>query len=125
MGPICVKNTKKYGRGVFATRDIKKGELIEEAPVIFVPQKERRFLKKTIVSEYYFYWGEHYEDAAIALGFGSFYNHSYTPNATFNENLVNQSIDFYAIDDIKAGDEITINYNGDPDDKSPLWFEED
>lgn len=124
MGPICVLDRENYGRGVFATRDIEKGELIEEAPVIVVPYKERKYLKKTIMSEYYFNWGEH-TDAAIALGFGSLYNHSYTPNATFTNNLVNQTIDFYAISNIKEGDEITINYNGDPDDKSPLWFVED
>ena len=37
LRPIVVKDTKKYGRGVFATRLIKKGELIESAPAIIIP----------------------------------------------------------------------------------------
>ena len=39
----------------------------------------------------------------------------------YNED--NLSIEFYAEADIKKDEEITINYNGDPTDKSPLWFD--
>ncbi|HWL25392.1 MAG TPA: SET domain-containing protein-lysine N-methyltransferase, partial [Ureibacillus sp.] len=35
----------------------------------------------------------------------------------------NHSIDFYAMRDIHEGEEILVNYNGDPEDQSPLWFE--
>jgi SET domain-containing protein len=121
VAPICIKNTQKYGRGVYATSDIKKDELIEVTPVLISPKKEWKYLKKTILVNYCFYWGD-YNDTAIPLGHGSLFNHSYTPNATFDNNEENLSIDFYAIADIKAGEEITINYNGDLEDKSPLWF---
>lgn len=30
---------------------------------------------------------------------------------------------FYAIDAIPEGSEITINYNGDPGDRTQLWFD--
>lgn len=123
MFPIYVKSSDKYGRGVYAARDIKKGELIEQAPVIVSSHSERKYLDKTIVADYFFNWGKHYKQSAIALGYGSIYNHSYTPAAIFENNLANESIDFYAIRDIMAGEEITINYNGDPDDKTPLWFD--
>ena len=63
------------------------------------------------------------EDKALALGYGSLYNHSYTPNARYFTNIENQSIDFYARKDIREGEEIMVNYNGDPEDQSPLWFE--
>ncbi|MFD4929731.1 SET domain-containing protein [Peribacillus butanolivorans] len=121
MAPICIKNTGKYGRGVYSTRDIKKGELIEVSPVLISPEKEWEYLEKTILFNYCFFWGDH-NDIAIALGYGALFNHSYTPNATFDNNEDNLSIDFYAITNIKEGEEITINYNGDPEDKSPLWF---
>ncbi|WP_047153436.1 SET domain-containing protein [Aneurinibacillus tyrosinisolvens] len=123
MKPIYIKNTGKYGRGIYAARDIKIGELIEESPVFVSPKTERKYLKKTVVFDYCFNWGENYEDTAIALGYGSLFNHSYNPNATFINNLANLTVDFYAIADIKEGEEITINYNGEPEDKSPLWFE--
>ncbi len=123
MVPIRIKDTGKYGRGIYATRDIKAGELIEVSPVLISCKNEWAHLKKTVLFDYCFTWGENYEHSAIALGYGSLYNHSYTPNATFDNNVDNLSIDFYAIVDIKAGEEITINYNENADDKSPLWFD--
>jgi uncharacterized protein len=121
--PICIKDTEKYGRGVFATRDIKTGELIEVSPVLTSCKNDWKYLKKTVLYDYCFSWGENYEHTAIALGYGSLYNHSYTPNAMFSNNIDNLSIDFYAIADINNGQEITINYNEDSEDKSPLWFD--
>ena len=38
---------------------------------------------------YCFSWGDNYEHTAIALGYGSLYNHSYTPNAIFTNNIDN------------------------------------
>jgi uncharacterized protein len=113
----------KYGRGIFATRDIKKGVLIHESPVIVSPRDEYKYLKKTIMIEYVFWWGEDYEECALALGYGSLFNHSFTPNALYKLNLKNQTIDIFAYTDIKTGDEILINYNGDPQDKEPMWFD--
>jgi len=69
---------------------------------------------------YIFWWGE---DKAIALGYGSLYNHSFNPNAYYITNIENDSIDFYSGMDIQKGEEILINYNGDPDDQSPIWFD--
>ena len=120
MRPIIMKNTEKYGRGIFAIRNIKKGEFIEEAPVIVIPIIEWKLMKKSILSNYVFRWRE---NKALALGYGSLYNHSYTPNARYLTNIENQSIDFYAREDIQEGEEITINYNGVSTDQSPLWFE--
>lgn len=120
MFPICVKETGKYGRGIFAIRDIKKDELIESSPIVVSPKNEWKYLEKTKLFYYCFYWGR---DTAIALGFGSLFNHSYTPNATFYNNEEQLTIDFYALTDIKAGEEITINYNGETEDQSKLWFD--
>lgn len=120
MFPICVKDTGKYGRGIFAIRDIKKDELIESSPIVLSPKSEWKYLEKTKLFYYCFHWGR---DTAIALGFGSLFNHSYTPNATFYNNEDQLTIDFYALTDIKAGEEITINYNGEIEDGSELWFD--
>ncbi|WP_420491363.1 SET domain-containing protein [Neobacillus drentensis] len=113
----------KYGRGIFATRNIYKGELIHEAPVIISPSSEYKKLKKTIFIEYVFWWGEDLEECALALGYGSLFNHSYTPNALYKLNLAQKTIDIYAHTDIKEGEEIMINYNGDPFDQTPVWFD--
>ncbi|MFJ7829564.1 SET domain-containing protein [Peribacillus sp. NPDC097284] len=116
-----MKNTGKYGRGIFATRDIKKDELLEVSPVVVSPKKDWKYLKKTSLFEHCFYWGD--DDTAIALGYGSLFNHSYTPNARYDNNEDRLTIDFYAYADILAGEEITINYNGEVDDTDSLWFD--
>lgn len=121
VSPICMKNTGKYGRGIYATRDIKKDELIEVSPVVVSPHKEWKYLKKTSLFEHCFYWGD--DDTAIALGYGSLFNHSYTPNARYDNNEDHMTIEFYAHADILAGEEITINYNGEVDDTGSLWFD--
>ena len=113
----------KYGRGIFATKNIKKGELFHEAPVIISPSDEYKNLKKTVFVEYVFWWGENLEECALALGYGSLFNHSFTPNALYKLNLTQKTIDFYAHTDIKANEEILINYNGDPEDKTSVWFD--
>jgi SET domain-containing protein len=51
------------------------------------------------------------------------FNHSYKPNALFKINFKKQTVDFYAHKNIKSGEEIFVNYNGDPDDQGSLWFE--
>lgn len=53
------------------------------------------------------------------------FNHSYEPNAIYEINFNNHTFDFYAFKDIKAGEEILINYNGDVDDKELLWFDQE
>jgi len=114
------------GRGVYARRDIKKGEIIERCPIIEVPKHDVSNLKESILVTYFFYFGRSKERLAIALGFGSMYNHAYKPNTTYKINQREMIIDFIALDDIKQDSEITFNYsNGSDtkDKKSPLWFE--
>jgi len=113
----------KSGRGIFSRKSIKKDEIIEECPVLVVPRKDYLILKKTVLRNYYFMWGK--VTCGICLGFGSLYNHSYTPNATFKINIKNRTIVFIAIKDIKKSEEITVNYNyGDPESKKTLWIKE-
>src|SRR5262249_22778378 len=95
--------------------------LIERCPVIILNPAERDRIGSTILEMYCFCWGTDSE-MAIALGYGSIYNHSYEPNAEFNRAVGEGAIDFVALRDIDRGEEITINYNGLPEDQSPIWF---
>lgn len=110
----------EFNRGVFATRNIKKGELLHEAPVIAYPNEEHVFIEKTLLADYAFEYGINH--TAMLLGYGMLFNHSYTPNATYDINFKNHTFDFFAYTDIKAGEEILINYNGEVDNEDPLWF---
>lgn len=112
-------------RGVFAKCDIAKGEVIERCPVILVSRHDTSNLSESILVTYFFYFGKKKERLAIALGFGSIYDHSYKPNATYKIKIKEEIIEFTAIKDIKKDEEITVNYNfGNPKDKGPLWFKD-
>jgi len=110
----------EFNRGVFATCDIAKGDLIHAAPVIAYPNEEHVFIEKTLLADYAFEYGP--DHTAILLGYGMLFNHSYQPNAIYDINYQNHTFDFYAYTDIKAGEEILINYNGEVDNNDPLWF---
>ena len=113
------------GLGVFASEEIQEGEVIEQCPIILISENQVPDLRKTELHNYYFMWGndEKNHKAAICLGFGSLYNHSYSPNATYRKLIEQGLIEFVAIKDIKKDEEITTNYNhGNPEDKTKLWI---
>lgn len=113
----------EFNRGVFATSDIQKGVLLHAAPVISYPNDQHQYIEQTILADYAFEYGMNH--SAILLGYGMLFNHSYQPNASYEINFEDHTFNFYALTDIKAGDEILINYNGDVDNKDPLWFNQD
>jgi SET domain-containing protein len=114
-------NTK--GRGIITAQEIPEGSLIEVCPVIVIPKSQLPVIHKTVLHDYYFLWGEEMDACAIALGFGSLYNHAVDPNANFILDMENQTIDIVALRDITAGEEITLNYHGEPGIQDALWFD--
>lgn len=110
----------EFNRGVFATQDIEKGTIFHEAPVIAYPNEEHEHIEKTLLADYAFEYG--IGRTAMLLGYGMLFNHSYDPNADYDINFKNQTFDFFAHKDIKAGEEIMINYNGEVDNNDELWF---
>lgn len=121
MEKMIIGNTTQKGRGVFAQRRLVKGELLEIVPVIVIPEKERTFIDQTVLTNYYYEWGEY--GIAIGTGFTSIYNHSYHPNAIYVKKLEQRVLEYFVWRDIEAGEEITVNYNsGNPEDQTPLWF---
>jgi len=123
-GKIYVAPSKieHAGRGVFAASNIDKGEMIERCPVIEMMEEGiRTSLEKISLRNYYFIWGEERDRAAVALGYGSIYNHSFEPNARYDKLIAEKRIDFVALKTIPKNEEITVNYNGNPADQQPLW----
>ena len=121
---ISESNINKAGRGVFASKNINKNEIIEICPVILAPESDLANLDKSIFVNYFFYFGMKKEQLAIALGYGSIYNHSYSPNAKYKLSVREKTITFTSLKNINKGEEITFNYKlGNSNSKSPLWFE--
>ena len=115
----------KHGRGIFSTKSYQTGDTIEESPVIVLNESDTEIIDNTLLYDYYFSWGKSSKKAAIALGNGSLFNHSYTPNAKYIKKLNRNIIKFVAIKPIENGEEILVNYNGSPNSKKLLWFKAD
>ena len=112
-----VRESPGKGRGVFARKDIKKGTMIEVVPLIVFDNAECEGAK---MATYVFEWTK--KTSAIALGYGSLYNHSFEPNARYYDGKKDTK-EFVALRDIKAGEEITVNYNGNPKKKDAVDFQ--
>lgn len=118
---IYTAPSEKKGRGVFASVEFERGDIIELCPVILISMNDRKIIHETGLHDYYFVWGDEDDMAAIALGYGSLYNHSDTPNAQFINDLENDLIIMECLKPIKPGDEIFINYV-DHRSTEQLWF---
>lgn len=117
--PFSVGISPQLGfRGLIAARNIKKNEILEKCPIVLIGKKEEEALKKTVIWKYYFEWNDKHH--CLCLGYGSLFNHSYSPNAKYTFDFKNKLLVFRSIMEIKQGEEITINYNFEPSSKDPL-----
>ena len=120
---ITVAPSKNRGKGVFATEKIKANTIIEISPVLVFSEKESRDAEKTLLYNYLFEWGDDVKKRALGLGYISIYNHSYKANCLYEMDFDHQTITIQSIKDIKIGEELFINYNADPNEKKPIWFD--
>lgn len=123
--PIEVRKIRKRGmggRGVFALKNFSAGEIIERCPILHLTPRERRLCEKTLLNYYIYPW-KNLRDAAVIMGYGFIYNHSYQPNAKWKPNLKTSEMVYRAIKPIKKDEEILIDYNGDYGGDEIDWFE--
>lgn len=118
-GLFIVEDSEK-GRSVYSAIDLTAGSTIEVCPVIIIPKKEVAIIHDTVLHDYYFEWPDGNGSIAIALGYGSLYNHSPNPNARFIMDLPREEMIVECKHPIAAGDEITIDYTG--GDEGDTWF---
>jgi len=117
---IRVANAPGKNRGVFSRKTIRPGTIFERVPVLILDESEVFSVTSQVLSDYVFKWDP--GQFALALGYGSLYNHSFNPNADFTLGP-DASITFTCVRKISPGEEITINYNGAPNNRSMLHFE--
>ena len=111
------------GRGIFTTEDIPKDTVIEISPVIVMTGAERKLLDQTLLHDYIFEWGADRKSCCMALGYVPLYNHSYRSNCEYEMDFTQRLITIRTVRFVKAGEEIFINYNGDWNNGSPVWFD--
>ena len=108
------------GRGVVAARRIRAGEIFDRVPVLVIPAGQAEVVESTLLENYVYNW--HNDGVAVALGVGSLYTQAFAPVAQYIKRFDDAVIEYQALVDIEIGMEITVNYNGDPKDQTPVWF---
>jgi len=120
---LSVQPTEAKGRGVFTSMPLLAGTTVEESPVIVMTKEDRIHLDKTLLHDYIFEWGPQEEECCMALGLVPIYNHSYESNCDYFMDFADDTITIQTVKNIEAGEELTINYNGDCKDDKKIWFD--
>lgn len=100
-------DTKKYGKGVFANKNIKKGELITAFGGYVISYNDFKRLPRAVqeipyqISDKFLFGPTKTSEFSPA----DYYNHSCDPNSGFNGQLF-----LVAIKDIKKGEQVTFDY---------------
>jgi len=104
---VAFGNTPDHGVGVYAKTAITNGELIEVAPLILV---DSDVMAVSNLNDYVYTINKEEDLYAVALGYGSLYNHSDTPNAEWNMDIKKEQLRIIASEDIQEGQEIKVSY---------------
>jgi len=104
--PVAImQESPVHGRGMFATKPIRKGEVIECAPLVLFDRSDVK--KGSILLDYDIqYSGDKH---AIMLGHACLYNHADDSNASWFFNSVPEIV-ITATRDIEEGGEVFVNY---------------
>jgi SET domain-containing protein len=120
---LTVAASPNRGRGIFTCKKIPANTIIEISPVLVFPTKEVAFAEKTLLFNYFFEWGNNKKKRALGMGYISMYNHSYTANCEYEMDYDFDTISIKTLKEVKAGEELFINYNAIPNDATPVWFD--
>lgn len=95
------------GRGVFALKDFREGEVVETCPTILLNDNE-------VVGRLrdYIYDSHRPDKCVLMFGYGSLYAHSAEPNL-YHRQAGRLTVEFVALRDIASGEELTHNYGPD------------
>ena len=101
---LRVKASPIHGLGVFTSGSLPKGLEIERAGILSIGQD--------VLPDYTFGWPQNskWEEFVIALGYGSYYNHSSEPNIEWISDEVNRLLVFRTLREIAPGEELLSNY---------------
>lgn len=123
LNSIFISQSEGRGKGVFTNADIPVDTIIEISPVIVMSAEERKLLDQTKLHDYIFVWGADNNQCCMALGYVPVYNHDYASNCEYFMDFTEENIMVKTVRDVKEGEELTINYNGDWNDGNSVWFD--
>jgi len=109
---IVVQDSPLHGLGVFACVDFAKDSVIERCFYLVIDDDDLQEINR--LNDYLFTSPDVKSDYLCVLGYGMIYNHGMPPNAEWQiADDDNRFIEFTALHDIRAGDEILHDYGED------------
>jgi SET domain-containing protein len=114
---IQVQQSAVEGRGVFATVDIKEGDIIERCPMVRLGYRSH-YHHDPIIWKYVYTQPKcecndcknHGKYIWMVLGYGMIYNHQDIPNTKWQFKYNSEYADVVASKDIQKGQEIFVSY---------------
>ncbi|KAG9069986.1 hypothetical protein KI688_009316 [Linnemannia hyalina] len=111
---LQIQDCGAKGRGIFTTVSIPARTVIDISPILLFPSEEySTHGQHTQLDHYTYRWKG---GMALALGLGSMFNHSSTPNVGFQRDIDNSLIRYSTLREIQVGEELCISYGPN------LWF---
>ena len=110
-GAIEVKGSPVHGYGVFATRDLQKGEVLEECYYLALTTQFHRV--DDALKDYVFLnndLGTSGKSSAVVLGSGMIYNHRSNPNVLYKKDKARKVFIYYMDADAGSGEELFVSY---------------
>lgn len=115
-GPVYVAPAGAKGHGLFAARALRKGERVEEMPVVVLDAAGAEALERVpVLEDYEFVFGD--EDVAVAIGNAAFINYADAPNVDLVRDLARRTITIQALRDVAPGEELLYRY------RCGAWFD--
>ena len=102
------------GRGLFATRHLRPGTVVEVAPVLLVPPEQVDVVDETVLRWYVFDWDG--ESHAVVLGKASMCNHDEEPNAELvldDDGEQGPVAELTVTRSVRRGEELLLDYGPD------------
>ena len=101
------------GRGLFATRNLRPGTVVEEAPVLLIPPEQVDVVDETVLRWYVFDWDG--ESHAVVLGKASMCNHGAEPNVELilDDGEQGPVAELTVTRSVKRGEELLLDYGPD------------
>ena len=109
-GAVVIDASKVAGRGAFAQKAIREGDIVERCPALEVTDKD---IGGELLN--YVFYGSAENRRLIAMGYGMMFNHSPQPIVAYyrEDGPTGAELIIYALRDIRKGEELYYNYGDD------------
>jgi hypothetical protein len=109
-GAVRIAASTICGRGAFAVRELKEGDIVERCPALEVTDRD---VGGELLN--YVFYGSAEDRRLIAMGYGMLFNHSPQPNVAYyrEEGSLGAELVIYALRDIRKDEELFYNYGDD------------